>query len=405
MIPIIIVCYNNYKYVSNTLNQILRINEDYYKNVIIINNSSTCQETIDYLNTLNNISIINNINNGPWVDHKRNVHIYEMMPDKYILTDPDLEFNIDLPNNFIDILSQLSDKYECNKIGFALDISEKDKMYNKDNYPYEWELQFWNNKIEDDDYILYESEIDTTFSLINKLYSNNYHIRVAGNFTAKHLPWYKYNPIFTMPENYELNKIQTHISTVSRLVIPYIDNNYFKIYKNNELVLIENINPNLNYWINSYNDELIFEILDKFLSKDKLSINIGNGALSIYSSRKSKYIYSIQSDIYLFNDTYNNFKINCKENYLLINDKLSSISKLLEDYNIDSSEISLITVFENEELILEELYNLFQKFNIKLFISFNFNKWDNKNINRFEFLSDIQKNIITTSITPYILFD
>jgi GT2 family glycosyltransferase len=48
-IPIVIICYNNYKYVQNTLDQIRKINIEYYKNVIILNNSSTCIDTINFL--------------------------------------------------------------------------------------------------------------------------------------------------------------------------------------------------------------------------------------------------------------------------------------------------------------------------------------------------------------------
>lgn len=45
-IPILVICYNNYKYVKNTLEQIKKINSEYYKNIQIVNNSSNCLETI-----------------------------------------------------------------------------------------------------------------------------------------------------------------------------------------------------------------------------------------------------------------------------------------------------------------------------------------------------------------------
>jgi GT2 family glycosyltransferase len=35
-IPIIIISYNNYKYIKNTLNQILKINKEYYKSILPI---------------------------------------------------------------------------------------------------------------------------------------------------------------------------------------------------------------------------------------------------------------------------------------------------------------------------------------------------------------------------------
>jgi hypothetical protein len=71
-IPIIIICYNNYLYVKNTLEQILKINEEYYKNIKILNNKSTCLNTIIFLNNVN-VQVINNFdNNGPWISPHNN---------------------------------------------------------------------------------------------------------------------------------------------------------------------------------------------------------------------------------------------------------------------------------------------------------------------------------------------
>lgn len=223
-IPIIVVCYNNYKYVENTLKQIFEINKEYYKNIHILDNCSTCEDTKNYLSNINCKVIFNNCNSGPWVTHWQNVHIYNEMPSKFVLTDPDLEINKDIPNNFIDILSDLSDKYNCYKIGFALDIKDFDKMYQDENYAgglniYNWENRFWQDKIQHDSYELYRADIDTTFSLINKHYVNNIQVRVAGNFTAKHLPWYRENKIYNSHDNYVLSTKTTKISTMSKIII------------------------------------------------------------------------------------------------------------------------------------------------------------------------------------------
>ena len=231
-IPIIVVCYNNYKYIKNTLEQILRINKEYYRNIIILNNNSTCLNTINYLDTVDVKVIHNSSNNGPWISENKNQHIYVTLPDKFILTDPDLQLNENIPSNFIQILSELSDKYQTSKIGFALDLSDSDKFYNMPKYDefngsiYEWEIQFWRNKINDNKYELYQHDIDTTFCLINKhqLY-RNYAIRVAGNFTAKHIPWYIENTIYNRYENYITSKATTKISTISSTIISYVDKN------------------------------------------------------------------------------------------------------------------------------------------------------------------------------------
>ena len=265
-IPIIIICYNNYKYVKNTLDQILKINKEYYKNIQILNNKSNCEDTIKFLQNVDVKVINNHYNYGPWVSPYVNIHIYNELPDKYILTDPDLELNPNIPTNFIEIMAELSDKYNCGKIGVALDISDFDKMY-QNNYVFnedknEWftiydqEKQFWENKINDEKYILYRSTLDTTFCLVNKKYSyyntDNNHIRIAGNFTTKHLPWYVENKIYSIYENYLLAKNnEKNISTTSRIIIAYIETNYLKVVKNNEIILLKNKNTeeNISSWI------------------------------------------------------------------------------------------------------------------------------------------------------------
>jgi hypothetical protein len=116
--------------------------------------------------------------------------------EKYVVTDPDLLLNPNLPPNFIDILAELSDKYKTNKIGFALDIKNniniKKKLTNGKTLP-EHESVYWSQPISDPDYTLYRANIDTTFALINKEYymkgSLENSIRVAGDFTCVHRPW------------------------------------------------------------------------------------------------------------------------------------------------------------------------------------------------------------------------
>ena len=102
----------------------------------------------------------------------------------------------------------------------SLDISDSDNFYQENNYHSgknikQWESQFWVKKIQDNDYILYDASIDTTFTLINWNHYNNDHldgIRIAGNFTAKHLPWYKdflKNNISDIEYNYMKNNYKS----------------------------------------------------------------------------------------------------------------------------------------------------------------------------------------------------
>lgn len=200
MIPVVIVCWNNHKYVQNTVRQL----QKFTNNIIIMDNASTDEPTRDYLATCGLDVRYNKTNNGPWIRPDRNQELYDELPDEFILTDPDLEFNENLPIDFISRLSEISNKYRVNKTGLALKIDDFADMhqcvYLLGRNIYEWESQFWVNRIPDDQYELYVAEVDTTFVLVNKKYQGTHHIRVAGDFTAKHIPWYVNNPFYTTEE-------------------------------------------------------------------------------------------------------------------------------------------------------------------------------------------------------------
>tara|TARA_B110000211_G_scaffold37517_1_gene37768 strand:+ start:639 stop:1319 length:681 start_codon:yes stop_codon:yes gene_type:complete len=127
----------------------------------------------------------------------------DLLPDVYILTDPDLQLNIHMPSNVSEILYDISREYKKFKVGLSLDISDSDKFRQIKNYARatidgwknikEWENQFWTHPLKHDKYELYDTIIDTTFTLVNWNYYNNNifdAIRIAGNFTCMHLPWY-----------------------------------------------------------------------------------------------------------------------------------------------------------------------------------------------------------------------
>jgi hypothetical protein len=438
-IPIVIICYNNYRYVENTLSQILRINKEYYNNIIILNNASTCADTIEYLKKLGSggsgVAIINNIGNfGPWIAADNNNHIYDILPDKFVLTDPDLKLNANIPSNFIDILATLSDKYKTTKIGLALDITDHDKFYPTTEYManlsiYDWEKRFWKNKIDDPDYELYEADIDTTFCLINKrnLYESGsasassiagIQIRVAGDFTAKHIPWYIDNEIYNMYENYAACINTTHISTIARIVKPYVENNYLQVRKNEKLFLIKNSDPqSLSFWRDTYSswENEMFEVFNKYLTKDKVFIDIGKWIIptSLYASRKSKRVFGIE---YGYDSSDSDImKDNCS-NYTLIPSQLSQLSQsshslleTLETLLKDGSSASAasfirVDIQGKEEDILSDLYDIHIKYKATLFINFNYMKWNDKNIDRFQFLTLRAKDIIKAYPSCYILF-
>lgn len=458
MIPVIVICYNNYKYVMNTVAQL----EQYGAEIIILNNNSTCEETVQYLKTLRHTVIWKEENIGPWIEPHVNSDIYDILPEKFIITDPDLEFHPELPANFIEILSELSDQYSCEKIGFALDIDDFADMF-QSNYVddmsiYDWEKQFWEHKISHPTYELYNSAIDTTFCLINKKHIyNEFHIRIAGNFKAKHLPWYKKNRIYNDYQNYTQSCKTTYISSISKIIIPYTEEKYAKIEKNDQVFLIEKEhNQNLSFWVDNYSrwEHSKFAVFDRFLDKEKILIDIGAwiGTTAMYGSRKSKFVYCIEADNESFRDLSKNMEVNCEENYTIINKAIYNVDGLdvafgknlfltnskmndstshihdvaalnrndtpeyhiktitlhgmISSFAIDPLRISLIKVDieGGEENILEDLFEIRQKFNTPLYISFHYDWWKDKNLNRFEYLTEEHRQTIISYPFIGILF-
>lgn len=191
-IPIFIISYNQYTFVKSMVEQLSK----YSSNIYIIDNKSTYPPLVEYLKSIENkVKVLYMPENYGHRVYLRD-EIVKLGGEKYIITDPDLLLNTKLPQNFIDILSDLSEKYKVGKIGFALDITNNINLNinasdNKQTVV-DWESQFWTNKIDDPDYTLYNAQIDTTFVLINTKYyipDDFSAIRVAGDFTCVHRPW------------------------------------------------------------------------------------------------------------------------------------------------------------------------------------------------------------------------
>jgi len=124
--------------------------------------------------------------------------LQDQLPDVYVLSDPDLEIGPDMPLRFAEIWLALSEKYESYKVGAALRLDDKHDFIDCPNYTsgkgiYDFESQYWVDRIDNPSYELYRAGIDTTLCLVNRRYWNGdayAGIRVAGPMAVRHLPWY-----------------------------------------------------------------------------------------------------------------------------------------------------------------------------------------------------------------------
>lgn len=188
-IPVFIVSFNRLSY----LKQMVDFLEKYgFTNIHIVDNQSAYKPLIKYLkNSPHHVHFMDK-NYGHRVVWESGYFKDIINQGPYIVTDPDIGANKKLPSDFCETLYKILGKHPfMTKVGFALDIFDLPKT-KQSKQVVKWESKFWQDKV-DGTSDVYWADLDTTFSLYRpgdpsaRFYDA---IRVGGNFTAKHLPWY-----------------------------------------------------------------------------------------------------------------------------------------------------------------------------------------------------------------------
>jgi FkbM family methyltransferase len=360
----------------------------------------------------------NNYGHNVW----KRPEIWAELPEYFIITDPDLELNKNLPDNFIDDLLFLSNHYKASRVGFSLDISDNENMYKGIYFGnvytiYDWEKRFWVNKCPQiNDLICYYSEIDTTFFLGCKSRFNNPHIRVAGNFTAKHLPWYPENNLMLgMKWLNEMYSIENTTSTTGKLILKNIN----KVFKYGEYFYVQLDDSHRDiFWTSIYKEwrNDAFNVFNRYVKIDTTVIDIGSwiGPMTLYCAKMGAKVIALDGDTQSCKTLINNVLLNdLKDKVNIINKAIyknhqkiwfgeniyrndgmnASTSKIVsENSNKYKYQIDTITFFElidnindislvkvniegDEQYIINELLELCLIRKIPAYITFHFNSW------------------------------
>jgi len=203
--------------------------------------------------------------------------------------------------------------------------------------------------------------------------------------------------------------------------------------------------PNFDWFIDVLKKQIwepeTFKIFNKFKDKDKIAIDIGGwiGPTTIFLSKIFKEVITIEADIIAFESLSENIKDNFCENVTLHNkafhnSKTNNIffgvnnfefdsilgsstsqtkteKKIDNDYLIDT--INIINLIENidpyniglikvdieggDEDVFEELILFGSKYGWKIWISFHYEWWKDKNIKKFEHLIPLIKKVSINS--------
>ena len=204
-IPVIVVCYNNAVYLENMVLQLAEFNIK----PVVIDNASSDDKTVASIKLLASESKIYLARSDHNLGHLAGFlpSVFDVLPEVFAYTDPDLQLNKKLPLNFLSVLKKIATDLNVFKAGFALDLCGGEQIIptvieNRLGAPFyqnfshsirDFEERFWRVKVDYPGYEIWSAEVDTTFAVYKK---SNYYghfydgVRVAGDFSSIHLPWF-----------------------------------------------------------------------------------------------------------------------------------------------------------------------------------------------------------------------
>ncbi|WP_424361377.1 glycosyltransferase [Methylocystis parvus] len=214
--PVVVNSFNQPTYLKQMIEQLRALQVE---NIIVLDQASTNPELVEYLELIKkDVTVIKLRENlGPhWFFMERMAF---NMPEFFAYTDPDLAFNPNLPKSFLAEMIEIAKSLGATKVGFALDVFNTEDTV---SYPItiggaqyttiEWEMQFWRKPVAHRSYSLFQAPVDTTFAVYQRsafdphlhsyIRDNVYDCmdtpgsyRIAGDFSAVHLPWSRSNPM------------------------------------------------------------------------------------------------------------------------------------------------------------------------------------------------------------------
>lgn len=217
--PVVIPTFNNPSYLKMMVGQLTARG---LFDLVVVDNNSTIEGMSELLDGLaSEFTVVRKKTNDGPTEFYRNKDFYSWLPRWFVITDPDIGLNQNLPEDFIEIMKEASDRFGTFRAGLALDMEMngvdsniRDILFRDSGKTmYEWESQFWSELLGETRHgdAIYRAKLDTTFCLIDKSKDKGMYyepsVRIAGNFTAQHYGWYKSPPMPDEENKFYLSSI------------------------------------------------------------------------------------------------------------------------------------------------------------------------------------------------------
>lgn len=196
---------------KNIVEHLLLLNAN--QQITIIDNGSTYPPLLDWYKSIKGYVKVDLQENKGHLAFWH--HGYDKIAGKhFVYTDSDLILNPSMPKNWSDVMLDVMTRYGVRKTSLALEINDLPDCYEFRKQVVRNESRWWLQPINDPFYELYYADTDTTFSLFENFNDNCYKsVRIAGNFTAKHAPWYIDLDNLNEEERYYLDNLDVRFNT------------------------------------------------------------------------------------------------------------------------------------------------------------------------------------------------
>ena len=183
-----------------------------YDNIYILDMGSTYLPLMEYYRTCkcNVVYLENNGYKSLWSTGV--IDLFNQY-DWIAISDSDLEFNPETPVGFIEELIVVAKDFRCDKVGLAIEYLDLTNEYLRD-IVVPIEDRYWINRLNHPTHIVYDAPVDSTFCVIRPTKPFAYTaLRVAGQFTCRHIDWYSNWYKLTEEEQYYFDHTDPSIST------------------------------------------------------------------------------------------------------------------------------------------------------------------------------------------------
>lgn len=185
-----------------------------YDQLYVLDMDSSYPPLLEYYNTCKDFTLI------PWKNTGHKALWNDGILKEYFgneqwvaVSDSDIELNINTPKNFLEEMVYTAKDYRMNKVGLALEYKDITNQYLK-NIIEPIESQYWKHCIAHPSKEIYLAPVDTTMCVVRPQQPFTYNaLRIAGNYTCKHLDWYSHWEILTEEEQYYMGHADPVIAT------------------------------------------------------------------------------------------------------------------------------------------------------------------------------------------------